>query len=74
MWNRAKWEAGSTVKSSTITTPVLSAARIFLLLFCVASSDCPTPVCAQSLVPSDVKNDTPGQIIKPGEFLHVDVR
>ncbi len=52
------------MKSSTITTPVLSVARIFLLLFGVVSSDCPAPVCAQSLVPSDVKNDTRGQIIK----------
>src|SRR5712692_7534794 len=56
------------MKSSTITTPVLSVAPIFLLLFGVVSSDCPTRVSAQSLVPSDVKNDTPGQIIKPGRM------
>ena len=37
------------MKSSTITTPVLSVARIFLLLFGVASSDCPTPVSASPL-------------------------
>jgi hypothetical protein len=58
------------MKSSTITNRVLSVARIFLLLFGVASLDCPTPVSAQSLVPSDVKNSTPGQIIKLGESLH----
>ncbi len=39
------------MKSSTIATPVLSVARIFLLLFGVASSDCPTHVSAQSIVP-----------------------
>ncbi len=64
------------MKSSTITTPVLSVARIFLLLFGVASSDSdyPTPVSAQSIVPGDVKNGTPGQIMKLGESLHVDAR
>ena len=63
------------MKSSTITTPVLSVARIFLLLFGVANSDCPTPVSAQSIVPWDVKkNGTPGQIMKLGESLHVDAR
>jgi len=55
------------MKSSTITTPVLSVARIFLLLFGVASSDCSTPLSAQSIVPGDVKNGTPGQIMKLGE-------
>jgi len=44
------------MKSSTITNRVLSVARTLLLLFGVASLDCPTPVFAQSLVPSDVKN------------------
>jgi hypothetical protein len=58
------------MKSGTITNRVLSVARIFLLLFGVASLDCPTPASAQSLVPSDVKNSTPGQIIKLGESLH----
>jgi hypothetical protein len=62
------------MKSSTITTPVLSIVRIFRLLPGVVSSDYPTPVSARSLVPSDVKNHTPGQIIKPGEFLDVDAR
>jgi hypothetical protein len=62
------------MKSSTITNRVLSVARIFLLLFGVASLDCPTPVFAQPLVPSDVKNGTPGQIIKLGESLHVEAR
>ena len=49
-------------------------ARIFLLLFGVASSDCPTPVSAQSIVPGDVKNGTPGQIMKLEESLHVEAR
>jgi len=62
------------MKSSTITNRVLSVARTFLLLFGVASLHCPTPVFAQSLVPSDVKNGMPGQIIKVGESLHVEAR
>jgi hypothetical protein len=62
------------MKSSTITTPVLSVARIFLLLFGVVSPDCPTPVSALSLISGDVKKGTPGQIIKLGESLLVDAR
>jgi hypothetical protein len=61
------------MKSRTITNRVLSVARIFLLLF-GASLDCPTPVSARSLVPSDVKNGAPGQIIKLGESLHGEAR
>jgi hypothetical protein len=62
------------MKSSTVTNRVLSLARIFLLLFGAASLDRPTSVSAQSLVPGDVKNGTPGQIIKLGESLHVEAR
>jgi hypothetical protein len=59
------------MKSSTITTPVLSVARIFLLLFGVAGSDCPP---SPRHCPGDMKNGTPGQIMKLGESLHVDAR
>src|ERR1700675_444475 len=61
------------MKSSTITTPVLSVALIFFSLLCVVILDCPTPASAQSRIPSAAKHDTPGQIIKPGESLHIDV-
>jgi Ca-activated chloride channel homolog len=61
------------MKRSSITAPVLSAARIFLLLLSVVCSGFTRPVSAQSLVRSNVKNDTPGRVIKPGEFLHIDV-
>ena len=59
------------MKSSTTTTRILSAPLISLLFVCVAMSNFPTPVSAQSLVPSDVKHDTPGQPIKHG--IHIDV-
>ena len=61
------------MKRSTITTRILSAARIFLLLFVFAVSDFPMPVFAQSPVPTDVKHDTPGQAIKRGESIRVNV-
>jgi Ca-activated chloride channel family protein len=61
------------MKQSTIATRILSAARIFLLLFVFAVSDFLMPVLAQSLIPTDVKHDTPGQAIKHGESIRVDV-
>lgn len=61
------------MKSSTITTRILSAARIFLLLFIFAVSDFLMPAFAQSLIPADVKHDTPGQAIKRGEPIRVEV-
>src|SRR5258708_40290189 len=33
----------------------------------------PTLAVAQSLVSDDVKHDTPGQVIKQGQSLHIDV-
>lgn len=61
------------MKSSSITTCCLSVSRIFFLLFGVAISNFPAPIFAQSLVPSDVKHDTPGRPIKQGVTLHIDV-
>jgi len=62
------------MKSSTIKSHLLSVGRIFLLLLLSAvSSGFSTPVTAQSLFIGDVKHDTPGQIIKPGKSLHIDV-
>jgi Ca-activated chloride channel homolog len=61
------------MKRSSITASVLSATRIFLLLLSVVCSGFIRPVSAQSLDPSNVKSDTPGRVIKPGESLHIDV-
>ena len=49
----------------------LSLLLISLAFFGVAISSVPAPVFAQSH--ADVKHDTPGQPIKPGQPLHVDV-
>src|SRR5258707_13446405 len=57
----------------TITTPVLWVPLIFLLLCGSASLGSPTAAFAQSLVPNDVKHDTPGQVIKQGQTVHLDV-
>lgn len=61
------------MKRGTITTRVLCGWLIFLLLFGFAVLSSPMPAFAQSLVPNDVKHDTPGQPIKQGESVHVDV-
>jgi Ca-activated chloride channel family protein len=61
------------VKHCSIATRVLSAPLIFLLLGCVAISIFPTPTSAQSLASSDVKHDTPGQVIRQGQAVHIDV-
>jgi Ca-activated chloride channel family protein len=61
------------MKSNGITTCFLSLSLILLLLFGVVISRFPAPIFAQSLVTSDVKHDTLGQPIKPGETLHIDV-
>ncbi len=61
------------MKSSTITTRVLCVAIIFLLRFGLVVLTLLTPAFAQSLVPDDVKHDTPGQVIKQGQSVHLDV-
>jgi len=61
------------MKINSITTPLSSIGRFILLFLSVTSLHSAPFVSAQSLVPSNVKNDTPGQIIKPGVPLHIDV-
>jgi Ca-activated chloride channel family protein len=57
----------------------LLAARVFLLsviplvFFGVILWQCPPLAVAQSGVSDDVKHDTPGQLIKPGQSVHIDV-
>src|SRR5260370_99892 len=61
------------MKTSTIMTRVLSVSLLVLLLLGFAISSLLTPSFAQSLVPDDVKHDTPGQVIKQGQSVHLDV-
>ena len=61
------------MKSGTFTTGVLRVPVIFVLFFALFGCSLLTPAFAQSLVPSDVKRDTPGQLIKQGQSLHLDV-
>jgi Ca-activated chloride channel family protein len=56
----------------------LVATRLFLpitslLFFGIVIWKLPALARAQSAVPDDVKHDTPGQLIKPGQSLHIDV-
>src|SRR5260370_27624743 len=62
------------MKTSTIMTRVLSVSLLLvLLLLGFAISSLLMPAFAQSLAPDDVKHDTPGQVIKQGQALHLDV-
>ena len=61
------------MKISTIMTRVLSVSLIFVLLLGFAILSSLTPSFAQSLFPDDVKHDTPGQVIKQGQSVHLDV-
>jgi Ca-activated chloride channel family protein len=61
------------MKTSTILTRVLSVSLILVLLLGFAVLSLVTPSFAQSLVPDDVKHDTPGQVIKQGQSVHLDV-
>src|SRR5260370_41348755 len=61
------------MKTSTIVTRVLSVSLILALLLGLAILSLLTPSFAQSLVPDDVRHDTPGQVIKQGRSVHLDV-
>ena len=54
-------------------TRALWVSLVFLLLCVSASLSLPTPALAQSLIPNDVKHDTPGTVIKQGQTVHLDV-
>lgn len=54
-------------------TGVSSVLLKFVLLAAIAASIVLRTTFAQSLVSSDVTHDTPGQLIKPGQSVHVDV-
>jgi Ca-activated chloride channel family protein len=61
------------VKSSLVAPRVFFVSLIPLLLFGVVLWKLPGLAVAQSLVSDDVKHDTPGQVIKQGQSLHIDV-
>jgi Ca-activated chloride channel family protein len=61
------------VQRSRPTTRALWVSLVFLLLSVSASLSLPTPALAQSLIPNDVKHDTPDQVIKQGQAVHLDV-
>jgi len=67
------WNDGDLVKGSLIATRASCVPFISLLLFGIVLWNLPELAAAQSLVRDDVKHDSPGQVIKHGQTLHVDV-
>jgi Ca-activated chloride channel homolog len=61
------------VKSSLAAPRVLFVSFIALLLFGIVLWKSPVLAVAQVPVSDDVKHDTPGQVIKPGQSVHIDV-
>jgi len=61
------------VKSSLIATRVFFAPFISLLFFGLVIWKLPALAVAQSAFPDDVKHDTPGQVIKQGQSVHIDL-
>jgi hypothetical protein len=61
------------VKSSLVATRVFFVPFISLPLFGIVIWKFPALAVAQSVVPDDVKHDTPGQVIKQGQAVHIDV-
>jgi Ca-activated chloride channel homolog len=61
------------VKGSSVATRVFFVPFIPALLFAIFIGNFPGLAVAQSVVSDDVKHDTPGQVIKPGQSLHIDV-
>jgi Ca-activated chloride channel homolog len=61
------------VKSSPVATRILSITFMFLLLVALVVLIFPRLGFPQSSVADDVKHDTPGQVIKPGQTVRIDV-
>ena len=57
----------------SLAARVLRAPFVSLLLLGSAILALPVPALAQSLVPNDVKHDTPGKVLKKGETVRLDV-
>jgi Ca-activated chloride channel family protein len=64
---------GDFVKRSIVATRVFFVAFTSLLLSGIGIWNCSAPAAAQSSVRDDVKHDTPGQVIKKGKSVHIDV-
>jgi Ca-activated chloride channel family protein len=61
------------VKKNSVSTRILSAPLSLVLLGSVAMSMSHVSALGQSPVSLDVKHDTPGQLIKPGQSVRADV-
>jgi Ca-activated chloride channel homolog len=61
------------VKTGLVVTRVFFFSYLFLLPLGIAIWNFSALAAAQSAVSDDVKHDTPGQVIKQGQSLHVDV-
>ena len=61
------------MKSSPVATRILSITFMFLLLVALVVLIFPRLGFPQSSVADDVKHDTPGQVIKPGQTVRIDV-
>jgi hypothetical protein len=59
---------GSLVANHTFLVPIIS-----LVIFGIVVWNFPALAIAQSSVHDDVKHDSPGQVIKRGQSLHMDV-
>jgi Ca-activated chloride channel homolog len=68
-----RWSDGDLVKSSVVAARAFSVLLIFLLLFGIGIWNCPALAVAQSAVPDEVNHDTPGQVMKQGQSVHIDV-
>jgi Ca-activated chloride channel family protein len=68
-----RWYDGDFVKSNLVAIRVSLVPFISLLLFGIVIWNFSALAVAQSLVPDDVKHDTPGQVIKQGQSIHMDV-
>ena len=61
------------VKSSLVPTRAFFLPLISLLFFGISIWKLPALAGAQSAFPDEVKHDTPGQVIKQGQSVHIDV-
>ena len=61
------------MSNSLIATRLLRISFSFLLSFSVSIWHCSGSAVAQSIVPADVKHDTPGKPIQQGQSVHIDV-
>ncbi len=64
---------GDLVKASFVATRVFFFPFISLLLFGIVTWNFPALAVAQSVALDDVRHDTPGQVIKQGQTVHIDV-